>query len=51
MDIDYTITLNYGEEGPSADEPSPTEDDIVDWITAGMAKAGFTSVNIACKRQ
>lgn len=51
MDIDYTVTLNYGEEGPCDNEPSPTEEDIVDWIVAGMANAGFTSVNVTCKRQ
>ena len=46
MEIDCTITLNYGDA-----EPSPTEDDIVDWIVAGMENAGFTSVNVTCKRQ
>lgn len=52
MNIDYTISLNYGEDEPDEmTEPSPTEDDIVDWIVAGMAKEGFTSVNITCKRQ
>jgi hypothetical protein len=27
------------------------EDDIVDWIVAGMEIDGFTSVNVTCKRQ
>jgi hypothetical protein len=50
VEIDYTVTLNYGDELGDG-EPSPTEDDIVDWIVAGMANAGFTSVNVTCKRQ
>jgi hypothetical protein len=51
MEIDYTITLNYGDAEPDDAEPSPTEADIVDWIVAGMQNAGFTSVNVTCKRQ
>jgi hypothetical protein len=51
MEIDYTITLNYGDDEPVDDEPSPTEDDIVDWIVAGMEGAGFTSVNVTCMWQ
>ena len=36
MKIDYTITLNYGDDAPGDDEPSPTEEDIVSWIVVGM---------------
>lgn len=52
MEIDYTVSLNYGEAEPDEiAEPSPTEDDIVDWIVAGMARGGFTSVDVTCRRQ
>jgi hypothetical protein len=51
MKIDYTITLNYGDDAPGDDEPSPTEEDIVSWIVVGMEIDGFTSVNVTCKRR
>jgi len=51
MEIDYTITLNYGDAEPDDAEPSPTEEDIVSWIVVGMEIDGFTSVAVTCKRQ
>jgi hypothetical protein len=29
MEIDYTITLNYGDDEPGDAEPCPKEEDIV----------------------
>ena len=51
MEIDYTISINYGDEGPGESEASPTVDDMVKWIEQGMARDGFASVNVTCKRQ
>jgi len=46
MEIDYTVTLTYGEDGPNENEPSPTEDDIAKWVKEGMERDGFSSVDV-----
>jgi len=50
MDLDFIVTINYGEDGPGEGEPSPEPDDIARWIRLGMAKEAWTSVNVSCKR-
>lgn len=51
MEIDYTVSLDYGDDEPDPAEPSPSEDDIARWIMKGMAQEGIPSANVSCVRQ
>lgn len=48
MEVDFTVTFDYGDEGPGEGEPSPTADDVCRWIHAGMAAEGIESVDLFC---
>lgn len=50
MELTFEVTLDYGDDEPDAAEPSPTDEDVADWIVAGMADAGFPSLNVQVVR-
>ena len=47
MNIEFVVSLNYGEDGPSENEPTPAPEEIAKWVMQGMAKDGFTSADVS----
>ena len=46
MEITYEVELNYGDDGPGEDEPSPTADDIAAAVRKGLEGQGFAPADV-----
>lgn len=52
MDISYTVTLDYGDDGPKDTAPTPCPQDIALWSSEGMCAQGFPLVlSVQVERQ
>lgn len=51
MIITFEIELDYGPDGPSENEPSPTPEDIEKAVIKGLEAEGFTFENVSAWRQ
>lgn len=49
--IDYSLELDYGEDGPGEDAMTPGEDEIATYVLDGMRAAGLPLPNIVVSRQ
>ncbi len=49
--VAFTVTLDYGDEGPGEGENIPGGEEIARWIMEGMARHGWTSVDVSAKCQ
>lgn len=53
MQIYYTVTLHYGDEGPDEGTPTPEGSDIERIVVEGLARGGFASpegVSVSAER-
>lgn len=50
MQITFEVTLDYGEETPHPDAPTPDTDDVAAAVTKGLEAAGFPPVDVQAVR-
>lgn len=51
VEIDYTVTLDYGDDGPEEGEPTPTAEDMERIVRVGMTRTNWRSADVVVQKQ